>query len=459
MLLITIDTLRADHLSAYGYARRTSPSLDALAAEGALFEVAYSESNTTNPSHATILTGVPMRAHGVVNTPQGLDAPGVATLAERFRAAGYATAAIVSARHLNRGPSGFGRGFGSYLDVEETERPAGDSVALAREWIEANAHEPFFVWLHLFDPHTTYDPPPPYDTRFPSPPAPRIDVIFGRLSQDEFFRTHAMPAAERAALSADFSRNFEGTIGYNRIGLTSAEVAHLNALYDGEIAYVDAMLGDLFADLKRLGLDDHMLVVVTSDHGEAFGEHGLYAIHRTIYEETLRVPLILRYPGRIPAGQRLQTPVQHLDIAPTVLGYAGLSPSESLRGESLAPLLSDGAAPPIRPLFADHTRLYAGMVRDGPWKLIVSRPEMKAKAIAAGVQKRVLVRIHPDAQELYDLASDPGETRNLADSQAAITERLQRLGTERFPPETRTPSARAVDAETSERLRALGYTD
>jgi arylsulfatase A-like enzyme len=457
--LITIDTLRADHLSAYGYPRRTSPNLDALAAEGALFEVAYSESNTTNPSHATILTGAPMQVHGVVNTPQGLEAPGLPMLAERFQSAGYATAAIVSARHLNQGPSGFGRGFGTYLDVEETQRGAGETVALASEWIEAHAQQPFFVWLHLFDPHTPYAPPPPYDTRFPSPPGPRIDVMFGRLSHDEFFRTHPMPAAEREALSAEFSRNFEGTIGYNRMGVTPSELAHLTALYDGEIAYADASLGDLFSTLSRLGLDDHTLVVVTSDHGEAFGEHGLYAIHRTIYEETLRIPLILRYPGRIPAGQRLQTPVQHLDIAPTVLGYAGLSPSESLRGESLAPLLSDGAAPPIRPIFAEHTRLYAGMVRDGPWKLIVSRPEMKAKAIAAGVQKRVLDRIHPDARELYDLTSDPGETRNLADSQAAITERLRRLDTERFPPEARTPSARAVDAETSERLRALGYTD
>ena len=164
------------------------------------------------------------------------------------------------------------------------------------------------------------------------------------------------------------------------------------------------MLGDLVADLSRLGLDDRTLVVVTSDHGEAFGEHGFYAIHRTIYEETLRIPLILRYPGRIPARQRLQTPVQHLDIAPTVLGYAGLPLPESLRGESLAPLLSDGAAPPARPVFAEHTRLYAGMVRDGPWKLIVSRPEMKAKAIAAGLRQAVLDRIHPASQELYDLA-------------------------------------------------------
>jgi hypothetical protein len=227
VLLITIDTLRADHLSAYGYARKTSPNLDTLAAQGALFEVAYSESNTTNPSHATILTGAPMRTHGVLNTPQGFEAPGVATLAERFRDARYATAAVVSARHLNRGPSGFGGGFVDYLDVEATERRAGESVALARAWIEAHAQEPFFVWLHLFDPHTTYGPPAPYDTRFPAPPAPRIDAIFGRLSHDEFFRTHPMPAAERAAMSAMFARNYERTIGFNEIGLTPAEIEHL----------------------------------------------------------------------------------------------------------------------------------------------------------------------------------------------------------------------------------------
>ena len=181
VLLITIDTLRADHLSAYAHSRRTSPNLDALAAQGALFEVAYSESNTTNPSHATILTRAPMQAHGVVSMPQGLDAPGLPTLAERFQSAGYATAAIVSARHLNR----LRRGFDAYLDVAETERAAAETVALANEWIEAHAQQRFFVWLHLFDPHTPYAPPPPYDTRFPSPPGPRIDVIFGRLSQDQ----------------------------------------------------------------------------------------------------------------------------------------------------------------------------------------------------------------------------------------------------------------------------------
>jgi len=459
VLLITIDTLRADHLSAYGYARRTSPNLDALAAQGALFEVAYSEANSTNPSHTTILTGTHSQTHGVVDTPQGFSVAGLPTLAERLQAAGYATAAIVSAHHLNQGPSGLGRGFDTYVDVEDTQRRATDSLAPARQWIAAHADQPFFLWLHLFDPHALYEPPAPYDTRFPSAPSPRIDVILGRLTRDDFFRSQPLSADERHTLTNQFRLPFRASIGLNRIGVTASELAYLTALYDGEIAYTDAMLGELFADLSRLGLDDKTLVVVTADHGEAFGEHGFYCMHRTIYEETLRVPLILRYSGRISPGQRLQVPVHHVDIAPTVLQYAGLPLSKTLAGEGLAPLISDGAPFPTRPVFAVHTNLNAAMVRDGPWKLIFSRPEVKANWIAASKREGRIPLIHPVSEELYDIASDPGETKDVADINPTIVERLRRLYAERFPANATIPSGRPVDAETSERLRALGYGD
>jgi arylsulfatase len=326
VVLVTIDTVRADHLSAYGYKRQTSPNLDRLAREGALFETAYSATNSTQPSHTSLLTGTRATTHGVLSNSIRFARADIPTLAERFHRAGYATAAVVSTPELNRDRSGLGRGFDFYADTPQITRPAAAASALARSWIAQHHGHPFFFWLHLIDAHMPYSPPPPYDARFVSERCARIDVILGRESADEFFRDHPH-VRRRAFLKEQFARPFIDSIGLNHIGLTPKETDYLAAMYDGEIAYANAALGVLFTDLRKLSPERPPLVVVTADHGESLGDHHVvYCEHSTIYEETLRVPLIFWWPGHIPAGSRIATIAAGIDVAPIGLDTAS-SPS------------------------------------------------------------------------------------------------------------------------------------
>ncbi|MBI4514367.1 MAG: sulfatase [Deltaproteobacteria bacterium] len=447
VLLITIDTLRADHVSAYGYMRPTTPHLDRLASEGVMFENCYSAANVTNPSHISLLTGTRVSTHGVTSNTAGLTAPHITTLAERFRKAGYATAAVVSIGHLGQENSGLGRGFDDYYDVKD-ERRATDSVLVTRQWLGAHAERPFFVWLHLWDPHMRYNPPPPYDRRYVRASSPRIDLFLKRSPLQQFFRANRVPPSARDRLRELFKLGFKEAVGNNQIGLTREEIDYLVALYDGEIAYVDATLAGLFGDLHELGLSDDTLLVVTADHGEAFGEHSIYCDHRTIYNETLHVPLIMRYPRRIPAGRRVANLVSGIDLAPTVLQYAGLRLDGPLEGRSLLPAIEQGPAQEPVPLFAEHAKGIASMVRDGQWKLIIGNRAAKP-------------RLHPNAFELFNLDDDPHERRDLTETKPEMIAKLQQVRQAWLTAPAVAPEAneRPVDAETLERMRALGYVD
>jgi arylsulfatase len=465
VVLITIDTLRAGNLSAYGYARPTSPRLEKLAEQGVLFENCYSAANVTNPSHISILTGTRVGKHGVRQNSQTFAAEGIPTLAERFRKAGYATAAVVSISHLDRAPSGLGRGFDAYFDAGTGERRAAQSVRLVRSWVQANASRPFFLWLHIFDPHMTYNPPPPYDARYVTQRSRRIDAILGRVDKSDVLQDANLAADEREALTRIFAMPSENVIGFNLLGLTPVELEYLPALYDGEIAYTDASLGELFDDLDRQNLSGRTIVAVTADHGEAFGEHGIYFSHRTVYEETLRVPLILRYPGRIPAAKRVGALVSGIDIAPTLLHYSGLPLGEGMDGRSLAPLIEGSAEAPSEPILADHAHGHAEMVRDGSWKLIISRTAQKVRRLErSGRPERSeqierLRAIHPKRHELFNLAEDPAEKNDLASQHPETVKRLLALRRERLDGASRPSSPAVTDPAALERLRALGYDD
>ncbi|MBI4514366.1 MAG: sulfatase [Deltaproteobacteria bacterium] len=456
VILITIDTLRADHLSAYGYARSTSPHLEQLAREGVLFEHAYSAANSTNPSHVSLLTGTSVATHGVQANSNTFSADDIPTLSERLRAAGYATAAVVSVGHLNQGPSGLGRGFDRYFDTKSEQR-AEQSIALARDWIAGQHEQPFFLWLHLFDPHMVYSPPAPYDAQYVNERSPRIDVILGRQRADWFFQTQTLAGGDRAFLQEQFAAQFADSIGINQLGLTEAEVEYLKALYDGEVGYTDNQIGTLLDHLRKLGIADNTLLVVTADHGEAHGEHGIYCDHATVYEETLHVPLIVRFSARIAGGKRINALVSGLDVAPTILQYTDVPLDITLEGHSLVRVIDGSQPPAAEPLFAAHANALGGMVRDGAWKLIVSTSAERIRRAKNEVQRKRLMKWHPKPVELYNLESDPRETADLAQAHPDIVQRLRGIYDARSRHSPSPAPTREVDAAARERLKALGY--
>src|SRR6266576_2869196 len=275
VILITIDTLRADHVGCYGSQTVKTPTLDGLAHDGVLFERAISQVPLTWPSHAVILTGTYPFQNGVQDfTGQPL-ARQFRSVAQAFKQHGYATGAVVSAFVLDRS-WGLARGFDFYddafapeqfnnRDLGLVERRAGESVTRALSWLQKNPHRPFFFWLHLYDPHSPYHPPQPYRTQY------------------------------------------------------------RNNLYDGEIAYTDHELGRLISWLKHSQLYDRSLIVTLSDHGESLGEHGEHEHGFFVYNSTVRIPLIVKPPAG--SGFRLgrvARPVETIDIAPTLLQWAGI---------------------------------------------------------------------------------------------------------------------------------------
>jgi len=392
VLLVTLDTTRADRLGCYGRESAETPNLDALAAAGVRFETAVAQVPVTTPSHASILTGTYPIYHGVRNNANYPLPEDNVTLAERFREAGYRTSAVVASRVLARSFR-LDQGFDRYDDdVREEEcgpgkkYRRGESVTrLALDTIRRDAGGPFFAWIHYYDPHAPYDPPEPYRSRHPHP-------------------------------------------------------------YDGEIAYVDACVGDLLRGLDDLGLRDRTLVVVTSDHGEGLRDphdeetHGIL-----LYEETLRIPLLLAASGKIPAGRVVPGLVRSIDLAPTVLDLLGLPVPEAMQGDSLLPTILQGDPPAERTSYFDTVmprEAYGWSpmkgIRDARWKYIDA----------------------PKA-ELFDLAEDPRESRNVLETRPERTREMRaRLAQieRRFGRESARASGRGdLDEDLLANLEALGY--
>ncbi len=297
VLLITLDTTRADRLSCYGYAKHKTPGLDALAERGALFENAQSAVPLTLPSHCTIMTGLYPPAHGVRNNGSYALAPGIVTMAEIFRGQGLRTAAFVASFTVDS-RFGLNQGFEIYDDqlaapdrikMYESERPAPEVYAAFRAWLEKNAGGRFFAWVHFYDPHFPYAPPEPFLSAAADP-------------------------------------------------------------YDGEIACMDKYVGEIWGLLKTLGLAEKTLIVLAGDHGEGFGEHKEFAHQVFCYEETQRVPLIVVAPGRTFRGLRVKERVGLVDVLPTVLDLCGLPPQKQVQGRSLVPAMR-GRGLPERDLY------------------------------------------------------------------------------------------------------------
>ena len=393
VILITIDTLRADHVGCYGAKAAKTPTLDALAQDGVLFDRAISQVPLTWPSHAVILTGTYPFQNGVQDfTGQPL-APQFKSVAQAFQQAGYATGAVVSAFVLDRS-WGLGRGFDYYDDafsaatfqkkeIGLVDRRAGESVAHALSWLKKTPRRPFFLWLHLYDPHNPYDPPEPYNSEY---------------------KGH---------------------------------------LYDGEIAYADHELGKLIAWLKQNKLYDSSAILATSDHGESLGEHGEDEHGFFVYNATVHVPLIVKPPagsGILP-GKRGE-PVETTAIAATLLQLAGLKSPIARQFQAESPFDPETGA--RDPAYSETFYPFSSF----GWSPLHALETDRYHYLDA------------PQPELYDLASDPGETHNVAVEQpatvAVLKEKLQqRLAANPFAGQRRSSANLSPDAQ--EKLRALGY--
>lgn len=434
VLLITIETLRADHVGAYGYPRNTTPNLDRLAAQGARFQNTVAQAPFTLPSIASLMTGRTPPGHGVRNHPAILS-PELETVAERFRAAGYRTAAMTRHTWLRR-KAGLDQGFDEYHNNKFWAGLDARSLSLAAvEWLEARDPEtPFFLWLHFLDPHLPYTPSYPYAVLFREDHAgePRVKHLRSMLAveRDTYQET---PYADipggpyydlvlpyypdnEALLDLAFWRRSRGSIFFGGARYGDVVVSELRDLYDGAVAYTDDNLGRIMKSLAELDIESSTIVAVTGDHGEAFGDHGLYFTHDfTLYDEVLRVPLVLRYPDAIAAGTDVQQQVRLMDLAPTLLELAGVEPGALADAEaaSLVPLVTGGSLPflnafaesaPRRRMFPEQKRVYYDGNR-GKWRMVRT-------------DRWKLIKIpHPDGDryELYDLVNDPEESQNLFD--------------------------------------------
>ena len=397
IILITVDTTRADRMGFLGSKRGLTPNLDLVARQGVVFEKAFSQAPLTPVSHATIFTGTYPQFHTVTDFGHPLPSL-LPSVPEILQKTGYHTAAFIGSLILdpkaNMAP-GFDRGF-DYFDAgfrpktdpkedryHTIERRAGEVVAHAISWLNKNRQTPFFIWVHVYDPHAPYDPPAPYDSR--------------------------------------------------------------KDLYDGEIAYTDAMLGKLFAYLRQRGLYDRALIAVMSDHGESLGAHGESMHGIFLYDETIHVPLLFKLPSQLLAGKRVSSRVRLVDVAPTLLSMLSLPLPPTFQGESLVPLMkSSTKAVTDLPAYSETEYPH----RAFGWSAI--RSWRTGKYLFVRAPKR----------ELYDQILDKDDQRNLAAKSPAVTDTLQtqvdqfydRTTSFHGKGEQTTPSS-----EQSENLAALGY--
>ncbi len=418
VLLIGVDTLRADALGAWGRRPTVTPTLDALAAESDVFLDAFSTSNSTNPSFASIHTGLYVQRHGVRDLRTPLPAAHV-TLAERFTIAGFDTHAVLSAQHLNNVASGLGQGFAT---VDESSEHAAARLAVDRAmgWLQRPRRKPFFLWIHLFDPHTPHMPPSPFAL------GQRAAVPYGLSPVKDWlsFRSGGLRPFRVPSLAAD------------------------RDLYFGEVAYADREIDRLLGFLRSRGELADTVVAFVADHGENLEDHGVSYRHVGLWDTTTHVPLMIRWPDRMVAsgggrarapGRRLHGLVQTIDLYPTLLAAAGLQPNPS-DGRDLRTVVEGGRRG--RPaVFADQADGQGAAVRTAAWRYFVS----------AGS------RLVPAGAYLYDLTRDPGELTNLAGKGRreeadlrTMLSRWQRDGKPAAKPSHLTPEEEAA-------LRALGY--
>ena len=455
VLLVTIDTLRADHVGVYGYANARTPNLDALANQGVLFRKTVAPTKLTGPSHASILTGLGPEKHGVFLNNMHLP-KSVPTLADTLKDNGYVTGAFVSAYTTRNGtcalPSRFqyyddefnphrivfreafskllllrpimkffqARGF----DFSPAYRGAAQTADLAIEWIKGNGNQPFFLWVHLFDPHLPYRPPAEYLTD--------ADRQYNGTVSGKWY---SLDATERGKIVSSID-----------------DMERMIALYDAEIAYADDQVGRLIEAVRNTTTGSNLLIVVTSDHGETMGEHNIF-FGRDLYDPTLLVPLIIVMPDAgFQQAREVKEQVRLIDIAPTILAALGLETPNFLDGRSLLDSIaknidtSSGPAYSFSNTRSNDFKRRSVSVRTGEWKLI-----HRSNGWQGGEGSPWVAEI----KELYNLRDDPKEKNNIA---AFASEQLHELE-ENLSTHRKQNTVHQLELTDQEldRLRSLGY--
>jgi arylsulfatase A-like enzyme len=426
IIVLSLDTMRGDRLGALGYPKPLTPHLDALAREGVLFEQATSTAPWTLPSHASIFTSLLPFDHGSTRETRPLR-PSLSMLAERLRNAGYRTAAFTGGAYVSSG-FGFGQGFEIYEDHDEgREEGAGRIATAALKWVRSVKDQPFFVFVHTYEIHFPYTHTEFAEKSF-------LDQGMKPLDVEQLAALHA----GKLTVTPD-QRQFE------------------RELYDGDVARADLVMGGMLYQLRQEGILDRAILVVLSDHGDELWDHDDYwspGHGHSLYQELVHVPLIVRAPGLVRAGDRIRTPVSLLDVLPTLLAWAGIPGEPEDEGRSLVAALSRGIEPEPVPMNAEATEYGPERFarRAGNLKAIITP---KPDALQGGIDR------HYRPLEVFDLQSDPYEQHDLSASlppEASVLiedlwKRVERVWQRGSQGNTSGP----IPKELEEQLRSLGY--
>lgn len=437
VILFTLDTFRNDHLGPQGSPSSPSdtPFLDSLTHRGVRFSTVYSSCNNTMPSHVSILTSLHVSNHGVTsNRPYGLSER-VRTLAHTYREQGYFTGAAVSNTILTpEYLAGIERGFEQFSGPEgKTVRRGEETLAAALEMLgpAIENRRPFFLWIHLFEPHFPYEAPAPF---VPSETGP--------------------PSRDPIPLAKEAFPKFWWDLGWTHLtdSLASAPTLEKEKReYRGEVGYTDSLVARFCEALDRRGEIPRTFFAITADHGESLGERQVYFDHVGGHDPVLRVPLILYGPS-LPRGLVVETPISTLDLAPTLLELTGLEPEPEMKGHSLLPRIRDPQATPGHPVFATMHDGILSVVRLGPHKLTLGRRNFDYTPSFSVLEGQV---------ELFQIEEDPEERRDLSEKEPAVRDRLlelvRRFVTDQQPLGETSP--RKISRSQRKALRELGYSE
>lgn len=433
VILLTVDTLRADHLSIYGYPRSTTPHLDRLGRENVLFWNAVATWTKTNQSFAAILTGKYTYSTGIAERVAAFMPRHNFMIAEILYEYGYETTAFVSNANLAK-YFDFHDGFQHYAELWKRERgPARehggtswyDAAKVTREataWLQKNRRIPFFLWVHYIDPHTPYTPPSPYREMF--------------LNDDHYTQYEKIDQSKIKVT--------------HRLG-EETDPDYYVAQYDGEIRYMDDQIQIFLDVLRESGIEKNTLLIFTSDHGESFVENGLYFDHGAyVYDDCARVPLIVRFPARIPSPKVIRETVSLNSLVPTLLDYLGLPSPTPLDGTSFRALIQSSGSYPVDPVFIESGLQYG--VRTETWKAIDHFGAFHPEGLAAPFQ-------------LFNLENDPHETLNLGGTGSEAEPKLKEwlyhwvAKVKKSTAQKVSPAMQEIEPETLEELRSLGYVN
>jgi len=442
IVIIWVDALRADHLSCYGYGRKTSPFIDTLADQGALFENCISASSWTKTSGISFFTSQWVSIHGIETPVQRFGEESI-TFTEILQKNGYATAAFVQSPFFHP-ELGFKQGFDYYSypimeydSLSEFRKIIHFPAKAIFPWVEAHVGEPFFIWVHLFYPHGTYTPPEPYNRRF-------VDdhyAVSGRqvpVGEDQLYAYKVIPGYQ----------NLDGR----------TDIDYYVSQYDGEILFTDSKVKKIVDKLSDLGILDDTLIMISADHGENLGENEYYFVHTLLYDPVIRVPLIIRYPPAIPGGSRIPYQVRSVDLAPTIFDILGIPLPDAMVGKSLMPFIRQEEK-------TDRTALSRGHSLKGGFAVDTDTEGARVTSIRVRIKHHMwkliyhLDRVEASADELYDLTQDPQESTNVIKKSRGTFRFLEKLLLSMIRKEkaAASPKEEKFSPETKALLRSLGY--